>query len=476
MVEPTCRDHAINNIMEETAITTYQSLLEVLDRISDGFFAVDRQWQISFVNRTLENSLHIRREDYLHRNLWDCYPHLKGMEFERQFHNAMRNNSTVKFEHLAHTNQRWYEITAHPSGSGLSVFLQDISNRKKAEEELRMLSLVAKETHDAVILLNLDSKITWVNAAFTRMTGYRFEEAVGQKPSDLLQSGIASPETLRYINERQQQNLPVQVEIQNFRKNGEPFWSDVYIQPLFDAEGNVEQFFSIRKEITQRKELEQQLEQQRKNTNAAVIEAQERERAEVGRELHDNVNQVLTSVKLYLELLSLEIGDRETLLQKSMQLLQQSIDENRSLSRRLSPPTRNGMKLSDSMQELVDTVAVTRKFEITLRASTICDLQVSEELHVALYRILQEQLTNITRHAKASLVHVAVIQEGDRLLLNVTDNGRGFDTSQKRTGIGITNMRMRAENLGGTLAIRSRPGQGCILLATFPINENTKGS
>ncbi|HET7896265.1 MAG TPA: ATP-binding protein, partial [Flavisolibacter sp.] len=165
----------------------------------------------------------------------------------------------------------------------------------------------------------------------------------------------------------------------------------------------------------------------------------------------------------------------ETLLQKSMQLLQQSIDENRSLSRRLSPPTRNGMKLADSVQELVDTVAVARKFEISLQATAICDLQVSEALHIALYRILQEQLTNITRHANASLVHVAVKKEGDRLSLNVTDNGRGFDTSQKRTGIGITNMRMRAENLGGTLSIRSRQGQGCILLATFPLSHHTPG-
>lgn len=458
--------------MQHTAINKHhQNLVEVLDRIADGCFAVDHQWQVTFVNCSLERTLNIRREDVLYRNLWELYPHLRATEFERQFRNAVTTGIPAVFEHYSYNHQRWFEVTAHPSATGLSVLLRDITERKHLDEELHFLSMVAKETENAVIMMSPESRITWVNAAFTRMTGYSSEEVMGKQPGTFLPGRDTNPEVLRFINEQQQKNLPVKTEILCYRKNGEPFWSELYIQPVFDASGRLRQYFSIRKEITQRKQLESELASHQKKITAAVLNAQEAERAAVSRELHDNVNQVLTTVKLYQELLLSGNGNPQTLATRSIHLLQQSISEIRSLSRQLSAPSLGNIQLADSVRELVDNFAATRRFSLSLDTDPINGICVSGKLHLAVYRILQEHLTNIARHAMASTVTIGFTCNGSHLSLAVSDNGTGFDPVQKGTGSGLVNIRMRAEHLGGTLTLNSAPGQGCHLLVSFPWPE-----
>ncbi|HZI01207.1 MAG TPA: ATP-binding protein, partial [Flavisolibacter sp.] len=99
------------------------------------------------------------------------------------------------------------------------------------------------------------------------------------------------------------------------------------------------------------------------------------------------------------------------------------------------------------------------------------DLEISEELHLGLYRILQEHLTNITRYADASLVDVSLHLLDEHLILKVVDDGKGFDPLGKSNGIGITNMHSRAKSMHGSLKINSAPGLGCVLIATFPLES-----
>ncbi|HUC82690.1 MAG TPA: ATP-binding protein, partial [Flavisolibacter sp.] len=100
-------------------------------------------------------------------------------------------------------------------------------------------------------------------------------------------------------------------------------------------------------------------------------------------------------------------------------------------------------------------------------AVQMANKEVEPELHLALYRILQEHLTNVLKHAKAASVEVKLSGKNGLLALDVTDDGVGFDTTKKRSGIGITNMRTRAESLGGTFVLNSMPGKGTSLSVTF---------
>jgi PAS domain S-box-containing protein len=446
-----------------------QDLTEVLDRISDGFLAVDPKWRICYINRILAKRLGINREKFLKKNLWSSSPLMENLVLEKHFRKAMAERVTLRFEQYSDHFRQWFEITIHPSGTGLSVFFRNITERKVAEEELRKLSMVAKETENAVVMLDVESKITWINAAFTRMTGYSFEEAVGRLPSALLFGDQIASEELHYINDQQKKKLPVQVEILNYKKNGEPFWSEVSIQPLFDQNGNLEQFFSIRKDITERKRMEAELAEVQKKISAAVINAQERERAEVSRELHDNVNQVLTTVKLYTELCATGTVDLSVILPKCTALLNNTINEIRRISKQIAPPTLKDVGLREALTDLIQSINETNKLKLHLAISPLSCTTIDEKLQIATYRIAQEHLTNILKHAKASQVSVTMECANQFLSLAIIDDGVGFDTRKKVSGMGINNMKNRASLYNGRLSLESEEGKGCKLSVVFPV-------
>jgi signal transduction histidine kinase len=229
------------------------------------------------------------------------------------------------------------------------------------------------------------------------------------------------------------------------------------------------------RDVTERKRLEERLAAEQKKhqreMTSAVIRAQETERSQLGRELHDNINQVLTTVKLYTEMIYDGIGDQKELIRKAGHHLQSCIDEIRSISKRLSAPTLGAISLEDSIKELVESINLTNRIEIIYNGTDISGLEIPQDIHLAIYRIIQEQLNNVLKYASASLVFITLKRNDNRVTLHITDNGKGFDLMARRTGIGITNMRTRAENLSGSFFINSAPEKGCQLQVSFPLQE-----
>jgi PAS domain S-box-containing protein len=447
-----------------------RQLVDILESTKDGFIAINRTWNITYWNRQAEAILGKSSNEAVGHNLWEILPQeAKGGSFYTECHRAMEQKVIIEYENYAPYYNIWFENRIYPSQEGLYIYFQNINDRKRAETELQRLSLVAKETENAVVFVNPDRVTTWVNPAFTRMTGYTFDEIVGKIPASLLEGTDSDPATSAYIMEQYKKEKPFQVEVLNYKKSGEPFWSELYIQPLFDENGKLEQFFSLRKDITNRKALEAELEEQQKKTTAAIIVAQEAERAQVGLELHDNINQVLTTTKLYMELCRDGIGDTAEIMERCIRLTQDTINEIRSLSKRLSAPSLGNIRLQDSVKELTEAFAATGRLIVSLDLDETGDGDVSSETHLAVYRILQEHMTNVLKHAKANNVKVLLSITRTSLLLKVTDDGAGFDLQQKRQGIGITNMITRAETAKGWLTLNSAPGCGCELVVTIPL-------
>ncbi|MCW3075296.1 MAG: hypothetical protein JWP69_2365 [Flaviaesturariibacter sp.] len=226
----------------------------------------------------------------------------------------------------------------------------------------------------------------------------------------------------------------------------------------------------LNEEIKRQKEaLEVETRQRQRMVTEAVIKAQENERSSIGLELHDNVNQVLTTVKLQNEMLLDGFGDSKTILKKSSQYLQECINEIRSLSRRLSAPTLGKIRLEDSVKDLIESISLTNKFLIRSEIAITNNNNITPDTHLALYRILQEQMNNVLKHAAATEVKIQLVQSHKALQLTIVDNGQGFDMATKRAGIGITNMKTRAENLHGSFEIKSAPGEGCSIQVVIPI-------
>jgi signal transduction histidine kinase len=252
-----------------------------------------------------------------------------------------------------------------------------------------------------------------------------------------------------------------------------PVWYEAGYYPMSDEPGIISHVCIKAKNITSRKLLEKKLLQERKERKnkliKATIEAQEKERSMIGRELHDNVNQVLTTVKLYVELSSQEETTNKELLKRAVHQVNYCIEEIRNLSRRLAVPRLGELSLEELIRDLVETINITRKTSIKFLSYGIKNHEFRQELQITIYRIIQEQLTNVIKYAHATNVKVIVAGTQQDIAVQVQDNGIGFDLNEKSKGNGITNMISRAETIGGTLKFETSPGNGCIMTAEFPL-------
>lgn len=233
-------------------------------------------------------------------------------------------------------------------------------------------------------------------------------------------------------------------------------------------------FYSSGQNITDQKMLENALQRERQESEkkvlAAVTKTQEWEREQFSHELHDNINQILTTVKLLMELSLDEKSDYKSLLNRSIQLQQTAINEIRNLSRRLSAPSLGKLSLSDSIRDLIQPIEETKQLRIIVDDRVKGKMTLLEQTtHLTVYRILQEHLTNILKHANATEVNIRLENSGNNLQVQVTDNGKGFDPEQKSKGIGLQNMKVRAASVQGKLIMESAPGKGTKLLFTLQI-------
>ncbi|HVW62927.1 MAG TPA: response regulator [Puia sp.] len=227
-------------------------------------------------------------------------------------------------------------------------------------------------------------------------------------------------------------------------------------------------------DVTERIVLENELNEQRmlrqRQITEAVILAQEKERTEIGKELHDNVNQILGASNLYVNTAMTDEEMRQELLERSTVLISRAINEIRKISKSLITPGLREIGLLESIEDITDDMKVAKGIHIQLDIHNIIESEVDEQRKLTLFRIIQEQLNNIMKHAKATEVMIRLSIEGPDIVLTVVDNGVGFDISRHRKGVGITNIISRTELFKGKVEIQSKPGDGCVLTVRLPVN------
>lgn len=204
-------------------------------------------------------------------------------------------------------------------------------------------------------------------------------------------------------------------------------------------------------------EMLERLETERRESGRIASAAQEEERKRIARELHDEVGQVLTGVMLQLE----DADAREA--------VRQSLEDVRRIARELRPETLDDLGLLSALRALSNTAAhnglrVERQLDIG-------DLRLRPEVELAVYRVAQESLTNVMRHAGASEVLVALQQVDGALRLVVRDDGRGLPAGDGQAGAGIAGMSERALHVGGRLTVASSPGGGTEVRLDIPLPE-----
>jgi PAS domain S-box-containing protein len=244
---------------------------------------------------------------------------------------------------------------------------------------------------------------------------------------------------------------------------------------IFDHEGKINRMIGSMQNITEKKELEKQLLKQeldkQKSIAQAVVNAQEKERADIGKELHDNVNQILTTAKLYLEMAKHEETETTELINRCSDNISDAINEIRSISRSLVPASIGDLGLIVSIQDLVENINATKQLEMEFRHRGDIDATIDEKRKLMLFRIIQEQVNNVLKHAGAARALIELAVDPRTIDLTIRDNGKGFEPEKVKAkkGVGLSNIASRAQLFNGRVNITTAPGEGCTLNINVPL-------
>ena len=304
---------------------TRDRLTQTFERIDDGFFAVDDEWHVTYVNETGTDILgratdgNPDPEDLLGRHLWDAIPDAVGTAFHANFHEAMETQEAVSFEEYYEPLDVWFVVQAYPDEDGLSVYLTDITERKEREQELKTKTAAMETAPVGIILTDPgrdDNPIVYANERFEEMTGYTESEVVGQN-CRLLQGDGTDPDAVAEMRAAIDNQRPVSVEVQNYRKDGTAFWNEVTLAPVTDESGSVTNWIGFQQDITDRREREQEFVRLRE-----LLEQTERIADVGGWEVDRDTMEVFWSGHLF-DILGVD-GDEEPPLEDALDVYHES--------------------------------------------------------------------------------------------------------------------------------------------------------
>lgn len=203
-----------------------------------------------------------------------------------------------------------------------------------------------------------------------------------------------------------------------------------------------------------------------------IVDAQNKVRKEISSELHDNINQLLGASKMYIEMARNDDRNRIYLMDESKRILEMGISEIRDLSHNLYSIFIKNIDLEEALFRLIDTLEKLNTFSIThnIRLDNL-KAHLSPESQHSIFRIFQELINNIVMYSKATSVNIEVVMDNANLVLNVSDDGLGFDLENTRKGLGFISIMNRISNLYGTYKVIASPGKGCQWNATIPLSE-----
>jgi two-component system sensor histidine kinase UhpB len=341
---------------------------------------------------------------------------------------------------------------------------------RRSEEQYR---LIAHNTRDVITMVDLEGRFTYVSPSSETSLGCAPEELVGK---DAL--GLVHPDDQAGMRAAWEQSLAHKesrtAEVRMKHRNGEWRFFESVGSWIFDEQGQPQNAVFVNRDATRRKASEAAL----RELPRLIREAQEAERHRVARELHDSVNQILSSVKFRLQAIEGKLmeqnegASRDVL--KAKEHLEKAIQEVRRISRNLRPSELDDLGLVPAVRSLCSEFGERTGMAIDLGISRLPQT-IPDDIELNLYRIIQEALGNIEKHSRATQVTLRLAREASLLKAAIRDNGRGFDAAllehrkSKYPGMGLVDMKERAAFVGGNCTLRSAPGEGTEILIEMPL-------
>lgn len=449
---------------------------ELFENAKDIVFTLDMEDNFTSINRAGEEVSGYKRSEALKMNFADILSAESLELFQKMRETKPGEGGPITYElEMATRDGRLvpFEVSTrliyeHGRPVGVQAIGRDISVRKRAEEIEReskeRFRLIFENIRDyAIVTLDTAGRITGWNPGARRIYGYTDEESLGRSFANFFLPKDAKanrPEQLLRMAETEGR---VEDEGWRLRKEGTRFWAHVVMTALRDPSGRLRGYAKVTRDMTERRRQEEAL--QRMN------EALDQQTTRIAHALHDESGQLLASVHIALEEVAgqMPAGARAR-FQKVKHLLDQIEDQLRRFSHELRPTILDDLGLVPALEFLAQSVSKRTGMAVTVECSK--DGRFAPPVEAALYRISQEALTNVARHAKASQVNIQIQSEAEMITGSIKDNGRGFDTAavlrKGRRGFGLHGVQARIEALGGTFFISSKPRQGTTLRFTIP--------
>jgi len=369
--------------------------------------------------------------------------------------------------------------------ASLHIALTDISERKRSDTELKKYEAQCRVLFENMVDIyyktDMDGRLQMISPSCLAQTGYTQAEVLGRSVAEFYADPVQRDELFMQLLQTGQVN---DFDITLIHKDGSTRIASVTGHLLRDETGKAVGVEGILRDITRRKQAEQaqhELLQENRALIRSVMQVQEEERRLLARDLHDELGQLLTSIKTRAEFIARRAGDTE-LRDVAAEIVRDtsaSFDTSNAMLLKLRPDTLDVLGLAAALTELTG--------QWQKQTGTICSLHIDgdidhlNEMHaIAIYRLIQEGLTNAHRHGKATRVEIVVKHapphagREDQVLVEVNDNGKGLHVQQVRKGMGIIGMRERIHALGGMFLLTEIPGDGVRIEAVLPMNEGGK--
>ncbi len=397
---------------------------------------------------------------------------------------------------------RWFEtrmkkIDAIVEGTGqLLLVTREVSERMATEEEVKKLSLIARQTSNSVVITDIDGKITFVNPGFEIITGYRESEVMGRKPGDFLQGEETDPAVVAVMRQAIAAFQPFSVEVINYSKSGKKYWLRIFAEPMLDFEGQRLGFFSIQYDISQQKEYEakiDQLNQQLKRQNDRLEESNSalQDFAYVAsHDLKAPLRQVIGLAELIMRKRELLTPDK---LEELLEVIYKASRDMNQMIEGLLEYARSGI-VNEELQSVALNplfAAIQGIFEEEIRQSHADFILHAEVDSVTVYPVLFKRLLinlvgNALKYRSEAnpIIQVSCTREQDGFLIAVTDNGIGIPADRQEAifkrfarlnmredsnGIGLWACKKIVELHNGSISVDSQVGKGTTFSVRVPL-------